>query len=177
MGNSNSKDETKFIDAKIYKITSENWNYIYIGSTSGSLEKRLNEHYISYGLFIKGNDKYYSSFEVLRRGACNIEIIEPYAVDNKYDLLVREGFYQRTMCNVINMNIAGQKQDANYYKEYQLKNKEDIKIRKHDYHIQNKEKLALKNNEKHICNICNGSFTHVHSAVHIRTKKHQRAII
>ena len=60
----------------IYKITLNSTDRIYIGSTQKSLQTRLSQHESKYNIYLSGETNYLSSFEILRLGDFDIELIE-----------------------------------------------------------------------------------------------------
>jgi hypothetical protein len=102
-------------NGKIYKITNEENDYVYIGSTILTLNQRLAEHIDGYNAWIKRNyrRRYVSSFEILRFKGYKIELIENFEctnnemTKNEYikELRKREGYYQLTN-KCVNIIIA-----------------------------------------------------------------------
>lgn len=97
----------KFHHAKIYKIVSENTDLCYIGSTTKTLQQRLKEHESSFKSFKNENSKYVTSFEILKLGNYQIELIEYVCVENEQELRKIEGKYQINELNKVNKFIAG----------------------------------------------------------------------
>jgi len=129
----------KYNHSKIYKICSNLTNKIYIGSTTQSIKQRLSEHVAHYKLYNKNNnDKYMSSYEIIKLGDYYVVLIEECNFNNKQQLENREGEIMKlNINNVINNRIAGRT-----LKEYQNDNKAQIKEYKKQYIIDNKEILA-----------------------------------
>jgi hypothetical protein len=58
---------------RVYKITSEQTELVYIGSTIKSLEERLRRYYCMYKLYLNGNSRVNcSSFELVQYDDCEI---------------------------------------------------------------------------------------------------------
>jgi predicted GIY-YIG superfamily endonuclease len=87
----------------IYKLTSNQTNNIYIGSTTRKLTVRFNEHY---SRFNKGYLKS-SSRELLQYSDCKIELLESDILTN---LKQRERHYIETLPDCINKVIPGRNQ-------------------------------------------------------------------
>jgi len=121
-------------NGKIYKLICDNSNFIYIGSTTQPLYKRLNEHK-KYGC---------SSKKLFELGNVKIILIEEVKCENKEQLIKREQYYiDKYKNNIIN--------DRNAYtdvKEYNIKNKE----KKKEYYIKNKDNILKQKKEYHIKN-------------------------
>ena len=99
----------KYKKGKIYKITCNKTNLVYIGSTIESLKTRLSKHMTDYNLTKKGiNRGNRDVFKVFENGDYKMELIQHYACENKNELLLREGEYQ-IKCPCINRRIAGTK--------------------------------------------------------------------
>ena len=116
-----------FPDARIYKITCNITNKVYIGSTcSSNLKKRLDMHANSYTAYMKGNYHYLSSFDVLEHGDYRIDLLQ--IVENchyKSVLYVHERFHIQNTINCINRNVAG-RGHAECMRNYRLKVRNNI---------------------------------------------------
>lgn len=78
---------------KVYMITSNNTDKIYIGSTTQTdIFVRLIQHWLAYQKFKKGKiKKYCSSFEIIEKGEFTIKLIEE--MDDISKLLQQEKFH------------------------------------------------------------------------------------
>ncbi len=148
--------ENKYLNAKIYKITDNTLNSIYIGSTYKTLNNRLKQHEYDYKKFKNGNFPFMTSFKIIENNDYKIELIKLFACENKQQLNIEEGIEIKQAktngLNVVNRNIAGlthNESSTQYYKK-------------------NKNKL----NEKIHC-VCGGKFVKCSKLRHERTKKHQ----
>ena len=117
----------------IYKISSPNTKYIYIGSTKHDLITRLNQHIKA----SKYNKKIISSKAIIDAGSPEISLIENIECETKKELFLREGEHIKNnalLC--INKAIAGRtfRDDFKEYKKAYLK----------DYYRANKEKHILR---------------------------------
>ena len=130
----------KYKNAKIYKITSNHSDLIYIGSTTQKrLSSRKTGHICQYKRWVNNNSHFTSSFELIKLGDIDICLIEEFPCDNKEQLHKRERFYIENTINCVNINkpiSTNQEQWANY----KIKNKEKIKQKQRDYYLDNKEK-------------------------------------
>lgn len=70
-------------DGIVYMISSKNTDNIYIGSTVGHIDKRLEGHIVSYYAYDRYRMDYCASYEVLRYGDYNIEEICRYRCNKK----------------------------------------------------------------------------------------------
>ena len=125
-----------FENGKIYKITNDFNDEVYVGSTCDTLIKRFSSHK-SYAHRKEGKDReLYKLMNEIGASRFRIELVENCLCDDKYQLRQREGRFIREM-GTLNMNIAGRpKQEAD--KEYRKKNKDKII----EYREINKEKLT-----------------------------------
>ena len=120
---------------KIYKITSNNTNKIYIGSTTKSLQERLKGHIRDFKQYCKfwlenddnGNPNCCSSRKILRCGDYFIELIDEFIYKTKEDIHLREQFY-------INLYREICVNESNAFSDYTYKYKHgiNIKILKHN---------------------------------------------
>lgn len=104
--------------SKIYRITSDFTEKIYIGSScSENLDQVLAKHINAYKNYLKRMNEikdsniktsgYCPSFEIIKLGNCKILLIETMLPDNRYELMARLQQYidkYRAIC--INKNIC-----------------------------------------------------------------------
>mgnify|MGYP003649723126 CR=1 FL=1 len=117
----------------IYKLTSVHTDKVYIGS-SNNVEKRLGEHLSNYKNYKVGKYHYISAFDLFELGNVDIVILEEINYDKIELLYEHERFHlNNNIC--VNRNspaaIWGKFNDkvgqANYFKNYSLKNINHIK--------------------------------------------------
>ena len=153
-------EHNKYNSSKIYKICSNLTDNIYIGSTTQSLSQRLSEHVRRCKHYIKIDNNYISSFEIIKLGDYYITLIEECNFNNKSQLLKREGEVIKLNLNIVfNKMIAG-RTDAEYRqdnhetilehkKQYRQCNKELIASKEKEHYNNNKIKINLRNNIYH----------------------------
>ena len=85
----------KVVNGKIYMLCSDLSDKIYIGSTTVSLEERLDRHITCYDDWLTSNFKtaYLSSFEILKYGEYRMELLEDCPEIIGWDLLNREQYH------------------------------------------------------------------------------------
>jgi len=110
----------RYHNGKIYAIRSHQTPDVYIGATCTTLTKRLSEHKSHY----KKNNKYYTSFEILKYPDYYIELVEEVKCENKMELTRREGQIIRETENCVNKVIAGRTN-----REWREDNKEELILR------------------------------------------------
>lgn len=120
------KREINYQNSKIYMIIGKKTNKIYIGSTTYSLEHRLEGHKDDYKKWFQGNTKYVSSYKILRTGDSQIILLEKYPCQTKKELHKRETQWilQYAYCcvnMVLPMAINKIKTRRHIYKEHQNK--------------------------------------------------------
>jgi hypothetical protein len=105
-----------YTTAFVYNITDGTNNYI--GSTEGSLEKRLKQHENDYKSYLEGKYHYVSSFDIIKNGNYRIELLEECNVNTTHELRIIEGTYQQEM-DCVNKQIAGltHKESMKKYRE------------------------------------------------------------
>ncbi len=151
---------TNYQNSKIYKITDNTSNAVYIGSTCKTLEQRLKQHIANNKSYKAGKySNFVTVFKILDNNDYKIELVESYPCATKQDLNIREGNiikqYRTNKLNIVNRNVAGQtnKQScAQYYKN-------------------NKNELNEQRNQKHNC-CCGGKYTCANKSRHEKSKKH-----
>jgi len=152
-----------YLNGKIYKITNNVNDYIYIGSTIKSLNQRFSEHKSNYKLYLNEKNRNVSSYKLFDKydiENCRIELIENFPCDNRTELEQQESVYiNKNKAFCVNNNIPGRTQ-----KQYIIDNKEKLK----QYKIDNKYKFK----QKIKCDYCGGKFTFANKSIHYKTKKH-----
>ena len=132
-------------NGKIYKIESIEGKCMYIGSTCQKLSMRLAQHRRE----MKTNS-YCTSRKVLKYEDAKIYLIELHPCNIREELLRKEGEYIKIL-DCVNKNVAGRTS-----KEYQIDNKEKLKIIHKNWKLKNKEKIKdymseyIKKNEEKI---------------------------
>ena len=124
-----SQDLTK---AKIYKITNDFNNEVYIGSTCNTLIKRFSMHVCESRKDLSKDRCLYKLINEIGETRFRIELIEDYPCEDRYQLRQREGHFIREM-GTLNMVIAGRTKH-----EYRENNKDIINEKNRDYRNQNK---------------------------------------
>ena len=134
--NQYKKISSNFENPKIYALTSEYTDLIYIGSTCLSLPIRLRNHYELYKQFLKGNhNKKCTAFKLFELGNVNIKLLDDCEdICCKKALLKRERYWIENN-NVVNKNIpsrtAKESSKAHYYNHIE---------EKRQYYLNNREK-------------------------------------
>ena len=127
----------KYNHSKIYKICSNLTDKIYIGSTTQTLSQRLSDHVSQYKRYVRINDRYITSYEIIKLGDYYITLIEENNFNNKQQLFKREGeVIKLNINNVVNKQITGRTD-----KEYRQDNKEHLLEQHKQYYNNNKEHL------------------------------------
>jgi hypothetical protein len=142
---------------RIYKISSPQTDKVYIGSTTQSIYRRLQQHKKNYEQHQNGKYHYVSSFELVKYNDAVIEEIEEIQYVDKTKLYEREKYALEAIQNVVNKyrpitTTEERKQDL---KIYYIDNKEKINEKKKIYNMDNKEKIneynkkyVIENKEK-----------------------------
>jgi hypothetical protein len=100
-----------YLNGKIYKITNNVDDNIYIGSTIKTLKQRFSNHKSNYKMFLNGSYHNISCFKLFSKYGtdnCFIELIELYPCENKNELEQHESVYinnNKALC--VNKNIPG----------------------------------------------------------------------
>jgi hypothetical protein len=186
-----------FGKGKIYKITNDYNDDVYVGSTCDLLTKRFSGHKKGINSKTKQNTLIYKLMNEIGFERFRIELIEDFPCQDKYQLRQREGHFIREL-GTLNMRIEcrtdkeyqkdnkdkkkeiDKKYNENnkqkiqeYHKEYYEVNKEKIQ----EYRGNNKEKIQEKAKEyykiKITCNVCGSIVCKRDISKHIKTSKHQ----
>jgi len=124
--------------SKIYKIVCNITGLIYIGSTSQTLTRRIQDHKKNYKRYLNEKYNFTSSFKIIENNNYDIILVEDFPCERKEQLHARERYWiENTEC--VNMFIP-----TRTYKEWYQDNKAKIKEKKKEYH----KAYALKYKEK-----------------------------
>jgi hypothetical protein len=110
----------------IYKITDNETNEVYIGSTIRTIKARINQH---------RGQKECRAHSIIIRDNYRVKILEEIDIDNIIDNKLKkcEQKHMDKCHNLINKNRAfGSGNDKEYYQNYYQKNKEKYKQRNGD---------------------------------------------
>ena len=182
-----------FQKGKIYKITNDYNDEIYIGSTCDTLVKRFSAHKKTCNNDKSNHLPLYKLMNEIGFYRFRIQLIEEYPCEDKYQLRQKEGQYIRQL-GTLNKIIAGRTgieyrlENKEKIKEYNMtekakhqrkvyretdENKEKKKIIDKIYKENNKEKITLVKKEIIVCE-CGGTCQRDGLARHKRTAKHTK---
>ena len=127
---------------RIYKITSQFTDRIYIGSTTETLSHRLSRHKSRYKSVQAGKPDWCSTVrELIELGEVAIELLEEIDFTLKKELFVRERWYiEQNKNRVVNKMIP-----TRTMKEYRQENCEILKQKAKEYRLANRDKINEKN--------------------------------
>jgi hypothetical protein len=149
----------KYEDGKIYDITSNNTDMVYVGSCIMILKKRLRDHV--YNISNENRIDCSSKF-VIDCGDYTINLIENYPCNNDLELRMREQYYidkyKNDGRNVVNQRRAYNSEEdtkqynKDYGKEWYESNRQHCQQRNKQYHLENKERINKRNKQYHLEN-------------------------
>jgi hypothetical protein len=173
-------------NGKIYKLTCDESDEVYIGSTCEKLCVRKAKHKDKYKAYLRGTYAFVTSFKLFELSDnIDIELIELFPCDTKDELHVREKYWIQNTKNVCNKHLPSNcylktkvEYDAEYYaqhkqkvlktvKKYREENKEKIK----EYLEKNKEKISERARKKYTCE-CGKTLNQRGKKEHEKTKTH-----
>ena len=139
--------ENKYQLGKIYKLTSEHTDKIYVGSTCKKLlSTRLSIHKNHYKRWKDGKCGYISSIVLFELGLVQISLLEDYSCNTKDELLARERYWiEQHRVILVNKNIPSRTDEE--YKEYIIQYNQDNKYKINEYKKANKEKKKEYNKQ------------------------------
>ena len=135
-----------FSKGKIYKITNDYNDDVYVGSTCDTLVKRFSAHKCQINSPEKMNRPLYALMKEIGFDRFRIELIEDYPCEDKYQLRQREGYFIREI-GTLNIKIENRTQKE-WKQEWNEKNKEHIKEYCKLYRDDHQENI-LKYREEH----------------------------
>jgi len=143
-----------FSKGKIYKITNDFNDEVYIGSTCDTLTKRFSNQRNNINTPSKMDRPLYILMREIGVDRFRIEIIEEFPCGDKYQLRQREGFHireQGTLNKRIESRTAKERYDENKIdillkaKDYRLKHIEEYKERDKLYNKNHKNEIQSRN--------------------------------
>jgi len=155
-----------FNKGKIYKITNDFNDEVYIGSTCDTLNRRFSNHKARFKKERSKNSSIYKLMNEIGFERFRIELIENYPSQDKYQLRQREGHFIREL-GTLNMRI-----ECRTDKAYRENNKEQILKQRKSYYESNKDKFLDDKKEKITCE-CGCIIGRGDLPRHKRTIKHQ----
>jgi hypothetical protein len=172
-----------YSNSKIYKITNNVNNQIYIGSTIKTLKQRFNQHKYNYKRFLRGNGSNISSYKLFDKYGienCAIELIQIYPCDSKKELEKLEGTYIKDYkVHSVNKIIAGRTD-----KQYKMDNADKVKEQNKQYRTDNVDKINEYQKQYYVDNFdkihekincfCGGKYIYSSKSNHCKTKKHKK---
>ncbi len=166
-----------FSKGKIYKITNDFNDDVYVGSTCNTLSRRFSAHKCDYIKDDCNQRPLYKLMNEIGFDRFRIQLICDYPCEDKYQLKQKEGEFIR-LIGSLNKNIAGRKKQEYNHEErdkiklsekkyrnehpenirlwkqnYYEKHKENIKNRRIVYRQENKELIAKQKKEYYLNNI------------------------
>ena len=124
-----------FTNCKMYKISNDYNDDIYVGSTCDTLIKRFSYHKRGRNSVKWDNHPLFTLMREIGTERFAIYLIEDYSCNNKYELGQREGYWIRQI-GTLNKRIEGRTS-----KEYYQDNMENRKEHQKQYYIENAEKV------------------------------------
>lgn len=131
-------------NGKIYKIICDENDLVYYGSTTVPLWQRIGKHRIDYKMYLEGNRKYMTSYEVVKCESHKIILVEDFSCERKEQLLGRERFWiENNKCvnkclPILNVN---ENRRHDYYLTYKSKNIDKLKEKNKKYRENNKAQI------------------------------------
>jgi hypothetical protein len=185
----------KYQQGKVYKITCNITNKVYIGSTcEPTIEKRLATHIQDYKKWLNAKKNYVTSYQILEQNDYAITLLELCPCNNNIELRMceRKWFDLIPNVNSVKPYISEKEKDTKEEKaikrkiDYEknkeiqneqrrqryLKNKEKEINQTKLYHEKHKEERNTQAREKFNCE-CGGKYTLCSKSVHFKSKKHQ----
>ena len=170
--------------AKIYKITNDYNDEIYVGSTCDTLVKRFNRHKKSSKEEAKKKSPFYTLVNEIGFDRFRIQLICNYPCEDKYQLRQKEGEYIREF-GTLNKNIAGRDKKTwemdnkehrdVLHKQYVNVNNDKIKEYQKQYALEykenNRDKILEKLKLKTKCE-CGCTIRKYDISIHRNSKKH-----
>ena len=147
---------------KIYKITNDYNDDVYVGSTCDTLVKRFSAHKNNKNSPEKMNRPLYALMREIGNDRFRIELIEDYSCEDKYQLRQREGYFIREI-GTLNKRVECRTKEERYrenkdlilekQKEYRKEHIEEYAARDKLYREEHKEEYK-SNHQKYYLKNC-----------------------
>jgi len=188
ISNMSKKGTVDYSNGKIYIIKNTENDKVYVGSTSGTLNKRLSKHVWSRNS--KTNMPLYAAMRDIGKDCFYIELIEDYACENITQLRAREGYWIRYYQSWLAEHGYNLLVEGRTVQEYRIECKDRISQRNKIYREANKDKTQegwkkwYAENKEHVLERCSRrvvcecgcELTHGALNAHKKTKKHIQAM-
>ena len=134
---------------EIYKLVCYDTKQIYIGSTRVGLKERKRKHKVKYEMFINGalkKNDYTRSFDIIKGGNWDIELIEEYPCWYEEELRLREQYHiDNNECVNCHRAHTTKEQERErgikYSKIWKSENPDKVKIHDQNKYEKHKEKI------------------------------------
>ncbi len=163
-----------YTKGKIYKITNDYNNDVYIGSTCDKLSKRFSNHKCARKYEDKKTCPLYTLMNEVGFERFRIQLIEDYPCDDKYQLRQREAYYIRELATLNKtISFATETEKLETKRIYASSEKSKIVHNKASktFYQNHKEQILEKNKEIIMC-ICGCELRKRDMARHEKTQKH-----
>lgn len=186
---------------KIYKITSQQTNKIYIGSSAQNyLSSRMRNHRKAFKSWKNGNGSYVTSFELVKFSDAQIVLIENFSCNSNEELRKREEYHRKKHQSFCVNKLRCYRNKSDDVKKWRLNNKDKIKAmdkRKYTKHkgkilesrkqyyldnkrnISNYKKQIYNKSKKKISCWCGKSYVYaslINKTAHEKTKWHKKCL-
>jgi|SRR5277367_421010 len=91
--------------SKLYTITSESTNFVYVGMTTKVLSNRLGQHKVDYKLYKKGTRNFSPCYEIMKFHVVRITLLENYPCNSKDELISRQMYWITKTPYCINLHF------------------------------------------------------------------------
>jgi hypothetical protein len=136
----------------IYKITCNDTNKCYVGSTTQSLQQRIGTHVSKCKNWKAGKSSFKSSYEIIKDNNFKGEILEAvnFGEDKKQLLLKeREWIDKLNPVNFIRPIVLNKEEEYKFRKDYREKNKQKISESKKEHYEKNRDNILERRREKY----------------------------
>ncbi len=156
---------------KIYKITNDYNDDVYINYTCDTLVKRFSCHKKNAQKVLFKNSTLYKLMNEIGFDRFRIQLVENCPCEDKYQLCQMTREYVRNCGTIINKQVPGRTKQQ-YYKEYRENNKEQLKQKNKEYTELNKDKIKEKRSVPFTC-VCGCVIKYsINKSRHEKSKKH-----
>lgn len=141
-------------NGKIYKLVSASHpELVYVGATAKArLCDRLATHNYNYRRWLKGKERYVTSFDIIAFGDASIVLLESWPCNSRDELNARERYWieRHSECvNKVKRPYVTEEELKKARKEYYHANFDSIAKKKGIYQQEHKEELAEKRRERY----------------------------
>jgi group I intron endonuclease len=166
-----------YTKARVYKLTNDQTDDEYVGSTCNPLYKRLGQHKADSTKERCKNRPLYQLMNKIGKQNFQMVLLEEYPCENREQLRARESYYIKLLKPTLNKidAVTNNEKRAQYAKDYYKENSNKIVEYSRLYREKNGDRISARRNQPYLCE-CGSVITLCGKGHHAQTAKHKSYI-